>query len=103
MKAPRWFALAALIVIAALAVGLYRAKTDAMRARQRIAGLEAAVAEAQRDVAALEAEAQMLESPARLEQEAAGRLGLEPGAQAQAQDIGAIEAIPLRADAEPRR
>lgn len=103
MKAPRWFALAALVVIAALAVGLYRAKTDAMRARQRIASLEEAVAEAQRDIAALEAEAQMLESPARLEQEAAGRLGLEPGAQALTQEIGAIDAIPLRADAERGR
>jgi cell division protein FtsL len=99
MKAPRWFALAALVVIAVLAVGLYRAKTDAMRARDRIAGLEATVNQAEREVSALEAEAQMLESPARLEEEAAGRLGLEPGAQARAQDLSAIEAIPLRDEA----
>lgn len=100
MKAPRWFIVAALVVIAVLAVGLYRAKTDALRARDRIAGLESAVAEAQRDVSALQAQAQMLESPSRLEEEAAGRLGLEPGAQARAQDLSALEVLPFRDEAE---
>jgi hypothetical protein len=102
MKAPRWFPLAALVVIAVLAVGLYKSKTDAMRARDRIETLTAEIAQGERDVAALRAEAQMRESPARLEQEAAARLRLEPGAQARARDLTEIDqTVPLRPEVAP--
>jgi cell division protein FtsL len=102
MKAPRWFPLTALAVIAVLAVGLYKAKTDALRARDRIEALEQDMAQTERRVAALRAEAQMLESPARLEAQARERLDLEPGAQARAQDLSTLEeALPLRPEATP--
>jgi cell division protein FtsL len=102
MKAPRWFPLTALAVIAVLAVGLYKSKTDAMRARDRIEALQREVATAERRVAALRAEAQMLESPARLEALARERLALEPGAQARAADLGALEeTVPLRPEVAP--
>ncbi len=102
MKAPRWFPLAALAVIGVLAVGLYKAKTDALRARDRIETLRADVSEAERAVEALRAETQMLESPARLESQARERLGLEPGAQARAQDLSALdETVPMRSEMAP--
>lgn len=74
----RWFAPVALAIIFVMAVGVFKAKTDAAATRKRIAELEAQVA-AQRDVArGLAAEVQYLESPRRVEALARRELAMAP-------------------------
>lgn len=79
MARRRWYLWGVLAVTAVLAVGLYKAKTDAAATRARIQGLESELRGARRAVAALEAEVAALEAPARVEALARVHLGAEPG------------------------
>jgi cell division protein FtsL len=83
----RWFAPVAAAIIFVLAVGVFKAKTDAAAARKRIAELETQVA-AQRDEArGLAAEVQYLENPRRIEALARRELQMAPATRAQKQPI----------------
>lgn len=87
----RIFNIAAIVLALALAIGLYRAKTEADAARARVAELERQVSAAKDEVKALAAEVAVLESPARIEELARRRLGVTPGAAGQpraASEIG---------------
>lgn len=68
----------ALVVLAAAAFGLYRAKTEAKDDRARIAALESDLADAREAVLILRTEIAHLESPERLRALAEEHLGLEP-------------------------
>jgi cell division protein FtsL len=76
-----WFPIAAVVVILALAFGLYKSKTDAEAARARIADLSKEVSETRAEVRALRAEAAHLESPGHIEELA--KQNLEIGRSAQ--------------------
>jgi cell division protein FtsL len=85
--AQRWFTPLAAVLILALAVGVFKTKTDAAAARRRIAELEEKVA-AQRDEAkGLGAEVQYLESPGRLEKLARKELKMAPATRKQQQPV----------------
>ncbi|MGE0594979.1 MAG: hypothetical protein AB7P07_01325 [Hyphomonadaceae bacterium] len=81
--------LIAALVIVALAIGLYKAKTDAARAEAHVRDLRSQIAETEADMRALRAEIAHLESPARVEDLAGRHLELDIG--------GAGQALPERA------
>lgn len=85
----RAFQIAAAVLIVVLFVGLYRAKTDASAARQRVQAIETEIGETQADIRALRAEVAHLESPARVEELARRELKMEPA--------GGARALPERA------
>lgn len=85
----RAFQIAAAVLIVALIVGLYRSKTDASAARQRVQTLETEISETESDIRALRAEVAHLESPARVEALARRELKMEPA--------GGTRALPERA------
>jgi cell division protein FtsL len=80
---------ACLIVI--LAVGLYKAKSEADRMRAEVAKLEAEVATARSEVKTMAAEAAYLESPKRVESLARSELGLTPAKPGQVRPISEID------------
>lgn len=82
----------AVIIIVALAIGLYKAKTDAAQARAHVAQLERDIADAQADMRELRAEIAHLESPARVEALAQSQLGMRPGGESAALPESAIDA-----------
>jgi cell division protein FtsL len=86
----KFFNLAAFVLAIALAVGLYRAKTEADAARARVVELEREVASAKAELKTLAAEVAVLESPARIEALAKQRLGLAPARPTQLRDGGEI-------------
>ena len=57
----RFFNIVAVVVAIALAIGLYRAKTEADAARARVADLERQVSSAQAEIKTLAAEVAVLE------------------------------------------
>jgi cell division protein FtsL len=75
----RWLTLFAVAVIIVLAAGLYKAKTEAQKARARATELVREVKEERAAVQALRAEIAHLESPARVEALAKKNLDLEIG------------------------
>jgi cell division protein FtsL len=81
----------AVVLIAVLAIGLYKAKTDAAQARAHVAQLEHEIADAQADMRALRADIAHLESPARVEQLAQSQLHLRPGGESAALPESAID------------
>jgi cell division protein FtsL len=94
----RWFDIIAILLIVALAVGLYRTKVEADAARARIAKLERDVGDARAQVRTLAAEAAYLSSPERIEGLARERLGLRPATPAQSKSAGdAAAALDARA------
>ena len=74
--------MAALIVV--LAVGLYKAKSDASKARAHVLELERQIADTQADMRALRADIARLESPEHIAELAAANTQLEPGRAGQA-------------------
>lgn len=68
----------AVIVLVAVAFGLYRAKTEARGDRARVAALELQLAEAHENVLILRNEIAHLERPERLRELARDHLGLAP-------------------------
>lgn len=75
----RWFQIAAAVLIVVLAVGLYRAKSDAARTETEVHRLTGEVAEREARLRELRAEIAERESPARIEQLNEQRLGLVVG------------------------
>jgi cell division protein FtsL len=88
----RWLTLLAVAVIIALAAGLYKAKTEAQKARARNADLVREVKEDRATVQALRAEIAHLENPARVEVLAKRNLELEIGGEPQRKPQAAIGA-----------
>lgn len=86
----KFFNLAAFVLAVALAIGLYRMKTEADAARARVIELEQQVATAKAELKTLAAEVAVLESPARVEAMAKQRLGLTPATPAQMRDRAEI-------------
>ncbi len=81
---------AALIVIA-LAVGLYKAKSDAARTEADVRALETKIADTEAEMRALRAEIARAESPANIEALAEQHLGVVVGAEAAALPERAID------------
>ena len=90
----RLFNIGAMILALALAIGLYRAKTEADTARARVRQLEGEVAAAKAELKILSAEVAVLESPERVEKLARDKLGLKPAAPAQVKPLSSLAAGP---------
>jgi len=71
----------AVVIIIVLAVGLYKAKTDAAKTEAHVRQLESQITDAEADMRALRAEIAHLESPARIENLAEQHLGLNEAPQ----------------------
>lgn len=82
--------IAGAIVVVLLAVGLYKAKSDAAQTEARVRRLQAQIADTEADMRALRAEIARQESPGRVAQLAHERLGLEIGSESAALPEGAI-------------
>lgn len=80
----RWFHIAAAVLIAVLAVGLYRAKSDAAKTEADVRRLNGEVAEREARLRELRADIAERESPARIEELNAERLGLVVGGESSA-------------------
>jgi cell division protein FtsL len=80
----RWFQIAAGVLIVVLAVGLYRAKSDAARTETNVHRLNNEVAEREARVRELRADIAEQESPARIEELNAERLGYAVGSESAA-------------------
>ncbi len=86
----------AVLVAAALSVGVYAMKYEVERLDDQVVALQKKLALQEESLQVLEAEWSFLNRPERLQQLAARHLALRPVAVRQ---IGAIEALPLRASA----
>jgi len=80
----RWFQIAAGVLIVVLAVGLYRAKSDAARTETAVHRLNADIAEREARVRELRADIAEQESPARIEDLNEERLGYAVGSESAA-------------------
>ncbi|HVY85416.1 MAG TPA: hypothetical protein VG943_09810 [Caulobacterales bacterium] len=81
----------AAIIIVILVVGLYKAKSDASKARAHVHALERQIADTQADMRALRAEIARLESPEHIAELAAQHTALQPGRAGQALPERAID------------
>jgi cell division protein FtsL len=77
------YAVAALIIVA-LVIGLYKAKTDAAHTETHVRELQQEIAQSEADLRALRAEIAELESPARIEALAEDKLGVTVGSESAA-------------------
>ncbi len=98
----RWLNALAAVVIVLLAVGLYKAKTDAAKARGHVRELQTSIADTQADMRALRAEIAHLESPARVEDLAEQHLDLQTGSEARALPESAMDSALPAPRAAPR-
>lgn len=80
----RWFQIAAGVLIVVLAVGLYRAKSDAARTETNVHSLNNEIAEREARVRELRAKIAEQESPARIEHLNQERLGYAVGSESAA-------------------
>lgn len=87
----RWLQIGAAVLVVALAIGLYKAKTDAARTQSHVRQLERQIDEREADLRALRAEIAHLESPARVEQLAEDHLGAVVGSEGAALPESAID------------
>jgi cell division protein FtsL len=83
----RWFTPVALTIILVMAVGVFKAKTDAAAARKRITDLEAQVAQQRDEAHGLAAEVQYLENPRRIEALSRRELAMAPATRDQKQQL----------------
>jgi len=100
----RTFNIIAVALIVLLAVGLYKAKTEADLARARVAALQAQVDAAKAQVKSLAAESAYLANPDRIEKLAKQDLGLKHAELSQHKPIADIDSAlppPARAKSEP--
>jgi cell division protein FtsL len=86
----RWLHIAAAVLIVVLAVGLYRAKSDAAKTEADVRHLTNEVTEREARLRELRAEIAERESPARIEQLNEERLGLVVGSESTALPESAI-------------
>lgn len=84
----------AALIIVALAIGLYRAKSDAAKTEAHVRDLHRQIEEREADLRALRSEIAQLESPARIESLAEEELGLEVGGESAALPEAAISRLP---------
>jgi cell division protein FtsL len=84
------YVVAALIIVA-LVIGLYKAKTDAARTEAHVRQLQQEIAQSEADLRALRAEIAGLESPARIEALAEDRLGARVGSESAALPESALK------------
>jgi|CXWL01.1.fsa_nt_gi cell division protein FtsL len=82
---------AAAILVAVLAIGLYKAKTDASQTEARVNELRIEIADAEADMRALRAEIARAESPANVAALAQSHLGLDAAAQSEGLPEAAID------------
>lgn len=82
--------IAAAVLIVALAIGLYKAKTDAASTETQVRQLQTQVDESEAELRALRAEIAHLESPARIEALAEEHLGSSVGSEGAALPEAAI-------------
>lgn len=80
----------AALIIVALAIGLYRAKSDAAKTEAHVRELQRQIEEREADLRALRSEIAQLESPARIEDLAERELGLVVGGESAALPESAI-------------
>lgn len=80
----RWIQIAAAALIVVLAVGLYRAKSDAAKTEANVHRLNSDIAEREARMRELRAEIAEQESPARIEELNEERLGLVVGSESAA-------------------
>jgi cell division protein FtsL len=91
----RWLQLAAAALIVVLAIGLYRAKSDAAKTEAEVRRLHGEVTEREARLRELRAEIAEGESPARIEQLNREQLGLVVGSESAALPESAIaEGLP---------
>lgn len=90
----RLFNIGAAVLALLLAIGLYRAKTEADGARARVRQLEGEVAAAQAELKILSAEVAVLENPARIEKLAREKLGLTPATPDKVRPLSDLTAKP---------
>jgi cell division protein FtsL len=81
----------AAILIVVLAIGLYKAKSDAAQAQAHVRDLQTKIEDAEADMRALRAEIAHLESPARVESLAERHLGVSAGSASAALPEAAID------------
>lgn len=86
----RGLQIAAALLIVALAVGLYRAKSDAAKTEANVRTLQAEIAEREATMRELRSEIAQRESPAEIERLAEERLGLVVGSESAALPESAI-------------
>lgn len=98
----RGFHAVAALIIAALAVGLYKAKTDAARTETHVRQLQQQIEQSDADLRALRAEIAELESPGRIEELAESHLGAAVGSESAALPEAAL-AQRLPPPRRPRR
>jgi cell division protein FtsL len=77
----RLWHIAGIVLVAALFIGLYKAKTDAARTQTHVRDLQTQVQDEEARVRALRAEVARLESPENIERLARERLSVQPGAE----------------------
>lgn len=94
----RYFAPIAGAIILIMAVGVFKAKTDAAAARKRIAEMEISVAAKRNEARGLAAEVQYLESPKRIEALSRRELKMAPASRDQKK---AFEDLTPAPDAKP--
>jgi len=80
------------LLIAVLAIGLYKAKTDAAKTEAHVRQLQTDIAESEAALRALRAEIAHLESPERIETLAERHLGVTAGEETAALPEAAIDA-----------
>jgi len=86
----RGFQIVAAVLVVALAIGLYKAKTDAARTEAHVRDLQSQLDEGEADLRALRAEIAQLERPERIETLAEDRLGSVVGSESAALPESAI-------------
>ena len=84
------YAMAAIIIVA-LVIGLYKAKTDAARTEAHVRQLQQEIAESEADLRALRAEIATQESPGRIEALAEDHLGVTVGSEGAALPESALK------------
>ena len=89
----RTFNIVAAALIVLLAVGLYKAKSEADVARAHVAKLQTEVVAARAQIRTLAAEAAYLESPDRVEKLARKELGLKPASIDQHKRLSDLDAV----------
>lgn len=83
----RRFVPIAIAIIVLLAVGVFKAKTDAAATRKRVAEMEASVAASQQEARGLAAEVQYLENPKRIEALSRRELKMAPATRDQKKSL----------------
>ncbi|WP_395645769.1 hypothetical protein [Terricaulis sp.] len=92
----------AAVLIVALVIGVYKAKTDASRTEAHVRALQRQIADGEADIRALRADIAQQETPANVERLARERLGVTAGSESHALPESAIDrALPAPRSDQP--